>query len=177
MACHIPNTDAVEFLMANDTRKVEVALTEEKVNPTAVEAKVTPWEVAGDVDYDKLIKDFGLSAPPPPSFQASLSVPCNLSGVRNRRGYSAPPPSPGCDRIDDDIITRMEKLTGKRAHRFLRRGLFFSHRDLKTLLDRYEKGEPFYLYTGRGLPVSRIPFASLTSTILKAIHHLRPSLI
>lgn len=37
-----------------------------------------------------------------------------------------------------------------RAHRFLRRGLFFSHRDLGLLLDAVERGEPFFLYTGRG---------------------------
>jgi tryptophanyl-tRNA synthetase len=35
-------------------------------------------------------------------------------------------------------------------HYLLRRGAFFSHRDLDLLLDRYEKGEKFYLYTGRG---------------------------
>jgi len=56
----------------------------------------------------------------------------------------------GCQPITQDLIERMERLTGKRAHRFLRRGLFFSHRDLKELLDAYEKGEPFYIYTGRG---------------------------
>lgn len=44
----------------------------------------------------------------------------------------------------------MERLTGRRAHRFLRRGIFFSHRDLTELLDAYERKEPFYLYTGRG---------------------------
>eukprot|EP00953_Heterococcus_sp_UTEX-ZZ885_P039034 20024-Heterococcus_DN1.PRE.5 len=38
----------------------------------------------------------------------------------------------------------------QRAHRFLRRGVFFSHRDLNLLLDMYERGEKFYLYTGRG---------------------------
>eukprot|EP00920_Eleutheroschizon_duboscqi_P037821 GHVT01090565.1.p1 GENE.GHVT01090565.1~~GHVT01090565.1.p1 ORF type:complete len:160 (+),score=47.12 GHVT01090565.1:402-881(+) len=44
----------------------------------------------------------------------------------------------------------MERLSGARAHRFLRRGLFFSHRDLDQLLGAYEGGRPFYLYTGRG---------------------------
>jgi tryptophanyl-tRNA synthetase len=44
----------------------------------------------------------------------------------------------------------MERLTGKVPHRFLRRGIFFSHRDLEHLLDLYEKGKKFYLYTGRG---------------------------
>jgi tryptophanyl-tRNA synthetase len=44
----------------------------------------------------------------------------------------------------------MEKLTGRPVHRFLRRGLFFSHRDLSMILDLYEQGKPFFLYTGRG---------------------------
>ncbi|CAE7549077.1 WARS1 [Symbiodinium natans] len=56
----------------------------------------------------------------------------------------------GCQPISAAQIERIERLTGKRAHRFLRRGLFFSHRDLDDLLDAYEKGEPFYIYTGRG---------------------------
>lgn len=32
----------------------------------------------------------------------------------------------------------------------MRRGIVFSHRELEAILDRYEKGEPFFLYTGRG---------------------------
>mmetsp|Transcript_1391 Transcript_1391/g.1190 ORF Transcript_1391/g.1190 Transcript_1391/m.1190 type:complete len:136 (+) Transcript_1391:70-477(+) len=56
----------------------------------------------------------------------------------------------GCSPIDQKLIDRMERVTGKKAHRFLRRGLFFSHRDLNILLDKYERGIPFYLYTGRG---------------------------
>jgi len=56
----------------------------------------------------------------------------------------------GCSRITESLVSRVERLTGVRAHRFLRRGLFFSHRDLDTLLDAYERGTPFYLYTGRG---------------------------
>ncbi|DBA02423.1 TPA: hypothetical protein N0F65_008637 [Lagenidium giganteum] len=56
----------------------------------------------------------------------------------------------GCSTIDQALVDRMEKLTGHKAHRYLRRGYFFSHRDLNVLLDAYEKGEKFYLYTGRG---------------------------
>lgn len=56
----------------------------------------------------------------------------------------------GCSKIDQALIDRIEKLTGHKAHRYLRRGYFFSHRDLNLLLDAYEKGEKFYLYTGRG---------------------------
>lgn len=56
----------------------------------------------------------------------------------------------GSQRITQDIIDRIEKLTGKKPHRFLRRGIFFSHRDINAMLDLYEKGQKFYLYTGRG---------------------------
>jgi len=63
--------------------------------------------------------------------------------------------------IDQATLDRFEKLTGQKAHRYLRRGLFFSQRhipalrgltcrDLGSILDRYEKGKPFFLYTGRG---------------------------
>ena len=56
-----------------------------------------------------------------------------------------------------DIVDRMERLTGKRMHRWLRRGMFFSHRDFNHILDLYEKGTKFYLYTGRG-PSSNMHF-------------------
>ncbi|KAM5429882.1 tryptophan--tRNA ligase [Microsporum canis] len=52
--------------------------------------------------------------------------------------------------IDDEILQRFERLTGHKPHRWLRRGLFFSHRDFDKILDKYEYGEPFFLYTGRG---------------------------
>ena len=56
----------------------------------------------------------------------------------------------GCSMITDDLIAKIERLTGVKAHPFLRRGVFFAHRDMDKLLDAYEKGEKFYLYTGRG---------------------------
>ncbi|KAL4442711.1 hypothetical protein ABPG77_006705 [Micractinium sp. CCAP 211/92] len=56
----------------------------------------------------------------------------------------------GCQNIDAALVERIERLTGRPAHPFLKRGIFFAHRDLKEVLDAYERGEPFYLYTGRG---------------------------
>ena len=56
----------------------------------------------------------------------------------------------GTKRIDKALLDRFEKVTGKKPHRFLRRGIVFSHRDFEFILDRYERGEPFFLYTGRG---------------------------
>ncbi|SPN98810.1 probable cytoplasmic tryptophanyl-tRNA synthetase [Cephalotrichum gorgonifer] len=52
--------------------------------------------------------------------------------------------------IDEKVLERFERVTGHKPHRWLRRGLFFSHRDFDKILDKYEKGEPFFLYTGRG---------------------------
>jgi tryptophanyl-tRNA synthetase len=74
---------------------------------------VTPWQVRGTVDYDKLVKQFGTS------------------------------------RITEELIQKFKKITGE-IHPFLRRQIFYSHRDLDWILNRYEAGEEFFLYTGRG---------------------------
>ena len=77
------------------------------------EMVVTPWEVKGKVDYERLIREFGTQP------------------------------------LTNELLQRLAKHTGK-AHLQLRRELFFSHRDLDTVLDLYEKGTKFVLYTGRG---------------------------
>lgn len=56
----------------------------------------------------------------------------------------------GCSAMTDDHKARIEKLTEMKAHRFIRRDIFFCHRDLDYILNRYEQGKLFYLYTGRG---------------------------
>jgi len=73
---------------------------------------VTPWQVSGKVDYDKLIREFGVS------------------------------------KIDETLLKRIEKIAGE-IPLLLRRKTFFAHRDLKWILDEYEKGNKFFLYTGR----------------------------
>jgi tryptophanyl-tRNA synthetase len=74
---------------------------------------VTPWEVEGNIDYNKLIENFGTST------------------------------------INNEIIENIEKIIGE-VHPFLKNRYFFSHRDLDWILDEYQKGNKFYLYTGRG---------------------------
>ncbi|KAK7255809.1 hypothetical protein RIF29_29230 [Crotalaria pallida] len=56
----------------------------------------------------------------------------------------------GCQRLDQSLVQRVERLTSRPAHVFLRRGVFFAHRDFNDILDAYERGDKFYLYTGRG---------------------------
>ncbi len=51
--------------------------------------------------------------------------------------------------LGQDLVARLERLTGQPAHPFLKRGIIFAHRDLHEYLDCYEKGQPLYLYTGR----------------------------
>ena len=77
------------------------------------EFHVTPWEVSGEVDYDRLIERFGTSP------------------------------------IDESLLERLRRLAGE-LHLLLRRRIFYSHRSLDWILDEYERGNPFVLYTGRG---------------------------
>jgi len=56
----------------------------------------------------------------------------------------------GVSIIDEDLIARLEKVTGIPVHPWIRRRLFWAHRDLDILLNEYEAGRPVYIYTGRG---------------------------
>lgn len=56
----------------------------------------------------------------------------------------------GCQRLDKSFVDRVFRLTSRSPHIFLRRNVFFAHRDFNEILDAYERGEKFYLYTGRG---------------------------
>ena len=55
----------------------------------------------------------------------------------------------GTQPITEELLRQIQKHTGE-LHLQLRRKLFFSHRDLDWLLNMYEKGTNFVLYTGRG---------------------------
>ena len=77
------------------------------------EMVVTPWEVKGKVDYERLIREFGTQP------------------------------------LTDELLKKIAEHTDK-LHLQLRRHLFFSHRDLDTVLELYDKGTKFVLYTGRG---------------------------
>lgn len=54
----------------------------------------------------------------------------------------------GTTLIDDVLLSRLSKYG--EIHPMLKRGIFYTHRDLDLLLDDYDKGNQFYLYTGRG---------------------------
>lgn len=88
---------------------------------------VTPWEVRGNVDYDKLVKQFGIEP------------------------------------ITDQLLARIKKHT-KELHPYFKRKIFFSHRDFDWILDQYEKGNKFFLYTGRA-PSGRIHLGHLVPWI------------
>ena len=77
------------------------------------EMVVTPWEVRGKVDYERLIREFGTQP------------------------------------LSEDLLKKLAKYTDA-LHLQIQRRIFFSHRDLDTVLDLYEKGIKFVLYTGRG---------------------------
>ena len=71
----------------------------------------------------------------------------------------------GSQRISVEMQERIARVTGKPLHPLLKRGIFFSHRELEAILDRYEKGKPFYLYTGRGPSSSSLHIGHLVPFI------------
>lgn len=118
-----------------------------KLSPTA-RPEATEDE-ASDADIVRSQSEY-MHASMEASGDGQTVTPWDVSGGDDGIDYDKLIKKFGCGRIDDSLIARMEKLTGHKAHRYLRRGFFFSQRDLKEILDAYEKGEKFYLYTGRG---------------------------
>jgi tryptophanyl-tRNA synthetase len=100
-----------------------LALTDQAPSTHALEQRITPFDVSGGVD------------------EAGKLLPVDYDKLIKQFGASLISPS---------LLDRFEKVTGHKPHRFLRRGIVFSHRDLEKILDRHEKDQPFYLYTGRG---------------------------
>ena len=94
------------------SRRLQVILTVSS-NDENSEMVVTPWEVKGKVDYERLIREFGTQP------------------------------------LTKELLNRIESHTGS-LHLQLQRHIFFSHRDLDAVIDLYEKGIKFVLYTGRG---------------------------
>ncbi|KAF6769429.1 Tryptophan--tRNA ligase domain protein [Paragonimus kellicotti] len=56
----------------------------------------------------------------------------------------------GCSKITDSLLARFEKACKQPLHHLLRRGIFFSHRDLEVIITCVEQKKPFFMYTGRG---------------------------
>ncbi|AGT35213.1 tryptophanyl-tRNA synthetase [Thermofilum adornatum] len=54
----------------------------------------------------------------------------------------------GVEKLGPELVERIGRLAGG-LHWLLRRGFFFAHRDLGLVLDDYEAGRGFFLYTGR----------------------------
>ena len=55
----------------------------------------------------------------------------------------------GTSSLDGNLLERLRRVLGE-DHFLLRRGIFFSHRDLDLALDDVESGRGVFLYTGRG---------------------------
>jgi hypothetical protein len=56
----------------------------------------------------------------------------------------------GTKPITKDLLEYFEKVTGVKPHIYLRREIFFSHRDFNLFLKQFEEKKPLFLYTGRG---------------------------
>ncbi|KAJ1876711.1 tryptophan--tRNA ligase, partial [Kickxella alabastrina] len=108
--------------MSDNTAVPVVQVQALKVSDSQVEQDITPWKVEGAI----------------------------VDGVQQAIDYEKLTASFGTRMITAELLERFTKVTGHAPHLYLRRGIFFSHRDLEGILDRHETGKPFYLYTGRG---------------------------
>lgn len=75
-------------------------------------------------------------------------TPYEVTGALKEDIYSRLIKEFGTEPLDEKTLSRIKKHA-KDLHFMLRRKVFFSHRDLNWLLDEYEKGNKFFLYTGR----------------------------
>lgn len=71
-----------------------------------VEQKVDPWDVRGAI----------------------------VNGIQMAIDYDKLIDEFGSKPISAELLERFERVTGKKAHRFLRRGMFFSHRYVLYIL-------------------------------------------
>jgi len=109
--------------LAAESSNLEAAKARDNATaPTAKAQDVNPWSVSGEI----------------------------VDGVALAIDYEKLISQFGTRHIDVPLLERFERVTGQKPHRFMRRGIVFSHRDLEVILDRYETGKPFFLYTGRG---------------------------
>lgn len=114
----------------------------------------------GDVGLPKLVDSINLNEQPNVDGKQPVKVDQNVNpwsvsgeivdGVALAIDYGKLISQFGTKHIDENLLQRFEKVTGQKPHRYMRRGIVFSHRDLEIILDRYETGKPFFLYTGRG---------------------------
>ncbi|XP_024003024.1 LOW QUALITY PROTEIN: tryptophan--tRNA ligase, cytoplasmic [Salvelinus sp. IW2-2015] len=71
----------------------------------------------------------------------------------------------GSSKIDQELVDRIERVSGQKAHRFLRRGIFFSHRDMHQVLDAYEKNTVFLPLHGQRPSSEALHMATSSSFI------------
>ena len=100
----------------------EITKKTEEIQLAETEQKITPWEVEGAV----------------------------VDGQAVGIDYDKLITQFGTKKISEELLDRFRSVTGHEPHHFMRKGLFFSERDFNRILDLYEHGEQFFLYTGRG---------------------------
>jgi tryptophanyl-tRNA synthetase len=94
------------------TAEVPAAVNPAVVDPPSTKQNVDPWNVSGEIGEDGKVKAID---------------------------YKKLVEEFGTKLIDQELLDRFERVTGRKPHRFLRRQIVFSQRDFETILDRYEK--------------------------------------
>jgi len=109
---------------------------EEKEEPKQV---ANPWEVSakGKVDYDKLIDRFGWSF----NFVSLVHHLSHSPRLSTMRHFFSPPVPPSISSIHSFPYLLKRKFDDV---------VSLCHNNFMEILDAYERGDRFYLYTGHG---------------------------
>ena len=95
-----------------------------------------------------------LSVEPNPSSQtdsdAVVLTPWEAKGKFTNEKYAQLIKDFGVEPLTPELLERFERLTGQKAHKLLRRRLFFAHRHFEEILNDFEAKKPIFIYTGRG---------------------------
>ena len=86
--------------VANQGHRTERMSLPSNAPSAAIEQEITPWDVRGEV----------------------------VDGFEKAIDYEKLMKQFGCQPLTDEMIERMERLTGKKAHVLIRRGMFYCHR-------------------------------------------------
>jgi tryptophanyl-tRNA synthetase len=107
--CSKPRTSST---LLSVTMAEPVAQDQDAPQQASTEQNINPWSVSGEVGEDGKVKAIDYK---------KLTVEF------------------GTSLIDTALLERFERVTGHKPHRFMRRQIVFSHRDLTLILDRFEK--------------------------------------
>lgn len=82
--------------------------------------------------------------------QSSIITPWNVKFENGQDNLDKLINEFGVEPITNELLEKFTRITGMEPHPWIKRGIFFAHRQLNEILNDHEQGKKIFLYTGRG---------------------------